>query len=53
MAVTEVPELREVLRTWAGAVRAEEPQDFLKWRQRTGYDLGYLMTTEEHAPRWS
>ncbi|GIJ48337.1 hypothetical protein Val02_52230 [Virgisporangium aliadipatigenens] len=51
MAVTEVPELREVLRTWAGAVRAEEPQDFLKWRQRVGYDFGYLMTTKEHRVR--
>jgi hypothetical protein len=51
MAVTEVPELREVLRTWSGAVHAGESQDFLKWRQRLGYDFGYLMTTEEHRVR--
>ncbi|HZN17742.1 MAG TPA: tubulin-like doman-containing protein [Micromonosporaceae bacterium] len=51
MAVTEVPELREVLRTWAGAVDHEEPQDFLRWRQRLGYDFGYLMTSEEHRVR--
>jgi len=51
MAVTEVPELCEVLRTWSTAVRQEEPQDFLKWRQRLGYNFGYLMTTEEHRVR--
>jgi hypothetical protein len=51
MAVTEVPELREVLRSWAGAVKREEPQDYLRWRQRLGYDFGYLITSEEHRQR--
>ncbi|MFE2755294.1 tubulin-like doman-containing protein [Actinosynnema sp. NPDC059335] len=48
MSVTEVPELREVLRTWSDAQRRPQDQDFLKWRQRTGYDFSYLATTEEH-----
>lgn len=51
MSVTEVPELRGVLRQWSQAVRREEPQDFLRWRQRLGYDFGYLMTTPEHRVR--
>lgn len=48
MGVTEVREVREVLRLWAGAVRKEQPTDKLYWRQRTGYDFGYLATREEH-----
>ncbi len=48
MSVTEVPELREVLRTWADAQRRPLDHDFLKWRQRTGYDYSYLATAEEH-----
>jgi hypothetical protein len=51
MGVTEVTELRQVLRHWSEAVNNEQPQDFLKWRQRLGYDFGYLMTTEEHRVR--
>jgi Tubulin like len=48
MSVTEVPELRGVLKFWADAMRDERPQDYLKWRQRLGYDFGYLISTEEH-----
>ena len=48
MSVTEVRELREVLRQWSDAVRASASADFLRWRQRLGYDFGYLATTEEH-----
>jgi hypothetical protein len=48
MSITEVPELREVLRYWSDAVRAANPQDFLRWRQRLGYDFTYLISTEEH-----
>jgi hypothetical protein len=48
MGVTEVEEVRGVMRTWALALAAEKPEDFLKWRQRTGYDFGYLATREEH-----
>lgn len=48
MGVTEVREVREVLRLWADAQASPEPQDYLRWRQRTGYDFGYLVTREEH-----
>ncbi|MDG4766872.1 tubulin-like doman-containing protein [Solwaraspora sp. WMMD406] len=51
MSVTEVPELRGVLRQWSDAVHHEEPQDYLRWRQRLGDDSGYLMTTPEHRTR--
>jgi hypothetical protein len=51
MSVTEVPELRNTLRQWSDAVHHEEPQDFLRWRQRLGEDPGYLMTTREHRIR--
>jgi hypothetical protein len=48
MGVTEVSEVRDVLRLWAGAVSRPEPTDLLRWRQRTGYDFSYLATREEH-----
>ena len=48
MAVTEVREVREVLRHWSDAVRAAQQPDFLRWRQRLGFDFGYLVTTAEH-----
>ena len=48
MGVTEVDEVRDVLRLWAGALARPEPTDLLRWRQRTGYDFGYLATREEH-----
>jgi hypothetical protein len=48
MSVNEVRELRELLRFWSNALRDEQPQDFLRWRQRLGYDYGWLATTEEH-----
>ncbi|MEV5503900.1 tubulin-like doman-containing protein [Nonomuraea fuscirosea] len=51
MSVTQVRELREVLASWAEALHDERPQDYLKWRQRLGYDFGYLATTEEHRVR--
>jgi len=51
MSVTEVSELREVLRHWSGAVRNEQPTDYLRWRQRLGYDFGYLLTTADHRVR--
>lgn len=46
MSITEVQELREILRQWADALRAEQPQDFLAWRQRLSYDYRWLATTE-------
>ncbi|WP_239334382.1 tubulin-like doman-containing protein [Frankia sp. CiP3] len=51
MSITEVPELREILAHWAEALKDEQPQDFLKWRQRLGYDYGWLATTEEDRIR--
>ncbi|AQZ65198.1 unnamed protein product [[Actinomadura] parvosata subsp. kistnae] len=51
MSVTQVRELREVLHSWSDALQHERPQDHLKWRQRLGYDFGYLATTEEHRVR--
>jgi hypothetical protein len=46
MGVTEVDEVRDVLKLWAGAMSDPEQTDLLKWRQRTGYDFGYLATRE-------
>jgi Tubulin like len=51
MGLTEVPEVREVLRHWSNALRNEQPEDFLRWRQRSGYRFGYLATTPEHRAR--
>ncbi|MFI6497917.1 tubulin-like doman-containing protein [Nonomuraea typhae] len=51
MGITDVKEVRHVLRTWADAVQRPLPDDFLRWRQRTGYDFGYLATREEHRVR--
>jgi hypothetical protein len=48
MGVTEVSEVRDVLRLWAGALSRPEPTDLLRWRQRTGYDFSYLVTREDH-----
>jgi hypothetical protein len=48
MGLTDVAEVRDTLRLWARALARPEPGDFLRWRQRTGYDFGYLATTEEH-----
>jgi hypothetical protein len=48
MGVTEVDEVCEVLRRWASALSRPEPTDLLRWRQRTGYDFGYLATREDH-----
>jgi hypothetical protein len=48
MGVTEVDEVRDVLRQWARALDEPRPTDLLRWRQRTGYDFGYLATREHH-----
>lgn len=48
MGVTEVDEVRDVLRLWASALPEPRPTDLLRWRQRTGYDFGYLATREHH-----
>ncbi len=48
MGVTEVDEVRDVLRLWSGALASPRLTDLLRWRQRTGYDFGYLATREHH-----
>jgi hypothetical protein len=47
MSITEVPEVREILRHWSDALRVIEPQDFLSWRQRLSYNFRWLATTED------
>jgi len=48
MGITEVREVRDVLRLWADAQTRPLPQDHLKWRQRMGYDFRYLATNNQH-----
>jgi len=48
MGVTEVDEVRDVLRKWAGALSDSQQANRLKWRQRTGYNFGYLASRETH-----
>jgi hypothetical protein len=48
MGITEVHEVRDVLRRWSSALARPLPTDLLPWRQRTGYDFGYLATREVH-----
>lgn len=51
MGITEVGEVRGVLRRWADARERPERGDLLRWRQRTGYDFGYLATREADRVR--
>jgi hypothetical protein len=51
MGLTEVPEVQKVLVRWADAVSDAGKNDFLQWRQRTGYRFGYLATTPEDRAR--
>ena len=47
LGVTDIPEARQVMSLWADALRRADVQDSLRWRQRLGYDYGWLLTTEE------
>ncbi len=51
MSVTEVPELRQVMREWGNAVNKGDEADLLRWRQRVSYDFSYLMTARWHRIR--
>lgn len=51
MGITEVPEVRGTIRRWADAQAWPRPGDLLPWRQRTGYDFGYLATRETERVR--
>ncbi|HEV2781153.1 MAG TPA: tubulin-like doman-containing protein [Actinophytocola sp.] len=46
MGVTEVPELRRVVKLWSEAQRKPHPQDSLAWRRRLNQDTGYLLMDE-------
>ncbi|MFC7612877.1 tubulin-like doman-containing protein [Actinokineospora soli] len=50
MGVTEVPELRRVIKLWWRAQRAPQPQDSLPWRRRLDQDSSYLLMDAED--RW-
>ncbi|MET9225521.1 tubulin-like doman-containing protein [Lentzea sp. NPDC003310] len=47
MGVTEVPELRRVIKVWAEAQRRPQPQDLLAWRRRLSQDSHYLLMSEQ------
>src|SRR5262249_34333825 len=47
MGITEVPELRSVIKLWADAQRNPQAQDTLAWRRRLSQDTGYLLMDEE------
>jgi hypothetical protein len=46
MGITEVPELRRVIKLWADAQRNPQPQDTLAWRRRLSQDNDYLLMGE-------
>jgi hypothetical protein len=46
MGITEVPEIRTILSRWSDALVRDNPQDFMRWRQRLGYDYRWAATTE-------
>ena len=45
MSLGEVPEVRKVLATWSRALREEGQEDYLAWRQRTGWQDDWLAST--------
>jgi Tubulin like len=47
MSLTEVPEVRNVLRQWARAQEQRRGDDILRWRQRLGYEGEWLAATAE------
>jgi hypothetical protein len=47
LGITDIPEARKVMSLWSSALRAADVEDSLRWRQRLGYDYGWLLTTEE------
>jgi hypothetical protein len=46
MGITEVPELRRVIKLWADAQRNPQAQDALAWRRRLSQDTGYLLMND-------
>lgn len=47
LGITDIPEARKVMSLWSSALREGDIEDSLRWRQRLGYDYGWLLTTEE------
>lgn len=47
LGVTDVPEVRDVMNFWSAALRNQQEDDYLKWRQRTGHHYDWLLTTEQ------
>ena len=45
MGITEVPEVRKVMKLWSDAERHEQPTDRLAWRRRLKPEAGYLVMT--------
>lgn len=46
MGITEVPELRRVVKLWSEAQRRAQPHDTLPWRRRLSQETGYLLMDE-------
>jgi hypothetical protein len=51
MSLTEISEVRHVLRLWAEARDSTSGEDFLDWRQRLGYGDDWLASTEDDRQR--
>ncbi|MFG1607798.1 tubulin-like doman-containing protein [Actinoplanes sp. NPDC049265] len=47
MGVTEVPEVRRVVKLWVDAQRSPRPNDYLTWRRRLKPDAGYRLMSRE------
>jgi hypothetical protein len=47
LGVTDVPEVRDVMNFWSAALRNQQENDYLKWRQRLGYHYDWLLTTDQ------
>ncbi|MEU6963551.1 tubulin-like doman-containing protein [Streptomyces chrestomyceticus] len=51
MSLTDISEVRQVLRLWGRARDREGREDHLQWRQRTGYRDSWLASTESDRQR--
>ncbi|GIE94626.1 tubulin-like doman-containing protein [Paractinoplanes rishiriensis] len=47
MGVTEVPEVRRVIKLWSEAQRSPHPHDYLTWRRRLKPEAGYRLMSRE------
>ncbi|UUS33431.1 MULTISPECIES: tubulin-like doman-containing protein [Streptomyces] len=51
MSLTDISEVREVLKLWSEARDAAGAEDFLHWRQRLGHNDDWLVSTEHDRQR--